>query len=357
MSDEKFMKLALKLARKGMGKVSPNPMVGAVITDEKGKILSVGYHKQYGGPHAEREALSKLEFKAQGAIMYVNLEPCCHWGKTPPCTEAIIASGIKKVVIGTEDVNPLVAKKGIKILKEAGIEVKIDVLKDECLELNKAYFKWIKTHLPYVILKWAQSIDGRIATKKGLSQWISHSGALKYAHKLRAEADAVLVGRGTVQKDDPMLTVRLVKGRNPLRVVLDSSLKLPLNRKVFSPSASTLVFTLSQDERKINLLREKGVEVVVLKNEKEKVPLLEVLKILGERGVANLLVEGGAKIITAFLDENLADEIQVIISPLILGKGIEAVGDLGYIRIDEAIKIKNLKIKKLKEDLIIEGRL
>lgn len=355
--DKRFMAIALRLAKKGIGRVSPNPMVGAVITDQQGNILATGYHRRYGDLHAEREALKRLEWKAPGTIMYVNLEPCCHHGKTPPCTEAIIASGIKEVAIGTLDPNPLVTRKGVEILRGAGVRVKTGILEEECRELNKVYFKWITTGLPYVILKWAQSIDGRIATIRGDSRWISGQEALRYAHRLRARADAVLVGRETVDKDDPQLTVRLVKGRNPLRVILDSNLTLSLDRKAFSTPPSTLVFTLSKDQRKIEALRGRGIEVVVLESHRDQVSLKETLKVLGERGIAHLLVEGGGKVITSFLREKLADEIQAIVAPIILGEGRDAVRDLKCLLIDDSTRLKNMKIKRAGRDLIIGGRL
>ena len=356
-TDEGFMAQALKLARKGAGWVSPNPMVGAVVVDQKGRILARGYHRRYGGLHAEREALKKLDWRAPGATMYVNLEPCCHYGKTPPCTQAIIQGGIRRVVVGTLDPNPLVAGKGVEALRSAGIEVEVGVLEEECRDLNRAFFKWVTTGIPWVVLKWAQSLDGTMATASGHSQWISGPEALKYAHALRAESDAVLVGRETVALDDSRLTVRLVKGRDPLRVVLDTTLSLPLDLKVFSPPPSTLVFTLGGDKGKMEALRERGVEVVVLEGEGRRISLEAVLKELGKRGVTQLLVEGGGGIITSFLRKSLADEIRVIVAPILLGKGRSPVGDLGLERVDQGVKLEKVVYRRLGRDLLVTGRI
>ena len=355
--DERFMALALRLARKGAGWVSPNPMVGAVIVDREGRILAKGYHRRFGGLHAEREALKKLNWKAPGATMYVTLEPCCHYGKTPPCTEAIIQAGIKRVVVGTLDPNPLVAGKGVKILEEAGIQVDTGVLEEACRELNRAFFKWVTTGLPWVLLKWAQSIDGTIATASGHSQWISGPAALKYAHRLRALSDAVLVGRKTAAIDNPRLTVRLMKGKDPLRVVLDTHLSLPLDRELFTTPPPTLIFTLAQDPKKTELLKRRGVEVVVLEGDTGKIPIKSVLEELGRRQVAQLLVEGGGGVITSFLKQGLADEIHVIVAPIILGEGRPPVGNLNLERVDQGIRLDRVTYKKLGRDLLITGRI
>ena len=354
--DEKFMALALALAKKGKGWVSPNPMVGTVVVDQEGCVLARGYHRRYGGLHAEREALKKLGWRALGATMYVNLEPCCHYGKTPPCTEAIIQAGIRRVVVGTLDPNPLVSGKGVETLSAAGIQVEVGVLAQECRELNRAFFKWVTSGFPWVTLKWAQSLDGTMATSLGHSQWISGPEALKYAHGLRAECDAVLVGRETVALDNPQLTVRLVKGKDPLRVVLDTRLSLSLDRKVFSPPPSTLVFTLGGDQDKFRALKDRGVDLVVLEGIQGRIPLEAVLGELGRREVTHLLVEGGGEVITSFLREELADEVRVVVAPILLGKGRLPVGDLGVERVDQGLKLEKVTHRRLGEDILIEGR-
>ena len=347
--------MALALARRGLGRVSPNPMVGAVVVSPDGEILSRGYHRRYGGLHAEREALKRLNWKAPGTTLYVNLEPCCHYGKTPPCTEAIIEAGVSRVVVGMVDPNPLVAGKGIDILRSAGIEVTVGVLEEECRHLNRAFVHFVTTGRPWVLVKWAQSLDGRIAVASGDSQWISCQEALRFAHRLRAQADAVLVGRGTVERDDCQLTVRLVRGENPLRVVVDSRLSLSPERKIFSSEVDTLLYTLVDDEEKIAPFRERGVEVVSLAGAGERVPLTLVLDDLGRRGIANLLVEGGGSVITSILREGLANEVAVVVAPLILGKGVEAVGDLNVQKVAEGLKLSRVERRRFGADLMFRG--
>jgi diaminohydroxyphosphoribosylaminopyrimidine deaminase/5-amino-6-(5-phosphoribosylamino)uracil reductase len=354
--DERFMALALRLARRGTGWVSPNPMVGAVIVDGEGRILAKGCHRRFGDLHAEREALKKLNWKAPGTTMYVTLEPCCHYGKTLPCTEAIIQAGTKRIVVGTLDPNPLVAGKGVKILEEAGIRVDVGVLEEACRDLNRAFFKWVTTGLPWVLLKWAQSIDGTMATASGHSRWISGPEALKYAHRLRAVSDAVLVGRETATMDNPQLTVRLIKGKNPLRVVLDTHLTLPLDRRLFTTPPPTLIFTLEQDLEKTEILKRKGVEVVVLESNTGEIPLKSVLEELSRRQVAQLLVEGGGGVITSFLKQGLADEIHAIAASILLGQGRPPVGNLSLERVDQAIKLEKVTHKRLGRDLLVMGR-
>ncbi len=357
MEDRDFMALALKLARRGAGWVSPNPMVGAVVVDGEGRIMAKGYHRRFGDLHAEREVLKRLNWKAPGATMYVNLEPCCHYGKTPPCTEAIIHAGIKRVVVGTLDPNPLVAGKGIGILRSAGIQVEVGVLEEECRDLNRAFFKWVTTGLPWVILKWAQSLDGSIATASGHSQWISGPQALRHTHRLRAESDAILIGRETAALDNPRLTVRLVKGKNPLRVVLDTSLSLPMDLNLFTTPPPTLIFTSEEKRGKIAALRERGIEVIALRDADGKIPLKAALRELGKKGIAQLLVEGGGKVITSFLKEGLADEIYIFIAPIFLGVGRSPVRDLGLRSVKQAMKLKKVTYKRIGQDLLLRGRL
>jgi diaminohydroxyphosphoribosylaminopyrimidine deaminase/5-amino-6-(5-phosphoribosylamino)uracil reductase len=234
------------------------------VVSPTGEVLAKGYHRNYGALHAEREALKRLGWRAPGASLYVNLEPCCHYGKTPPCTEAIIEAGLARVVVGMVDPNPLVSGKGIEVLRKAGIGVEVGLLEEECRHLNRAFVHFVATNRPWVLVKWAQSLDGRIAVASGDSQWISCRESLRFAHRLRAEADAVMVGRGTVERDDCQLTVRLLKGRNPLRVVVDSKLSLSPDKRVFSPEVPTVLYTVSDDVERMSSFRMKGVEVVVL---------------------------------------------------------------------------------------------
>lgn len=354
--DEYFLQKALRLAERGKGWTSPNPMVGALVLKE-GRIIGKGYHPMFGGSHAEINAIEDAGQEAEGATLYVTLEPCCHYGKTPPCVERIIASGIKRVVIGTIDPNPIVNGRGVEILKQKGIEVRVGVLEQECRRLNRAYFKFITTGLPLVTLKFAQSLDGNIAIKNGQSKWISNERSRKIAHQLRKEHDAVLVGIGTILKDDPQLTVRYIRGRNPYRVILDSRLRIPLGSKVVTDEfvdKTILVTTPKAPDKKIKLLQDRGVRVWVLDpDQRGGVNLHSLLPKLGQMGVTSLLVEGGNEVLTAMMKANLADRVVIFIAPILLGEGIPALGDLGIKRIDEAVRLRNIQLKKIKSDLMV----
>lgn len=360
MNDEYYMQYVLRLARRGRGKVSPNPLVGAVIVKDD-RIIGQGYHKQFGGPHAEINAINNARESIEGAALYVNLEPCCHKGKTPPCVESIVKSKIGKVVIGSIDSNPLVSSKGLNYLQSHGIEVTTGVLKDECRKLNEIFFHYMETGIPFVTVKYAQTLDGRIATATGHSQWISSDTALKYAHELRAEHDAVLVGVGTVMKDNPELTVRHIRGRNPLRIVIDSSLKIPLEAKLLQKPwiAKTLVATTkNEDDPKFRRLADSGVEMATIEADQyNKVDLNKLLKYLALKGISSVLVEGGSKVITTFLINNLVTRLITIIAPKIIGKGIEAVGDLHITDLNCAKNLSFQKIKRTGPDIIIDSRI
>ncbi len=353
--DKVFMKKALSLAKKGAGKVSPNPMVGAVVVKD-GEIISTGYHAYYGGPHAEAVALEKAGEKARGATLYVNLEPCVHFGKTPPCVPRIIDAGIKRVVIATLDPNPLVSGKGVKMLREAGVAVTVGVLEKEAKRLNEAFFKWIKTKIPFVVLKVASTLDGKIATYSGDSKWITSLESRKLVHKYRAFYDAVLVGAGTVLKDNPELTVRLMRGRNPVRVILDSSLRIPLSSKVLAANGRRIVFhseDVSSD--KLERLRDMGVELYAVPGEGKVLDLHEVLRKLGEIGIASVMVEGGREIFSSFLREELADKLIYFIAPKILGGGIGPFDEVELCTIGESIELKDVRVRRVGSDLLVEG--
>ncbi len=359
MPDEDYMKQALKLARKGLGKTSPNPMVGAIIVKDN-QIIGQGYHRRYGGNHAEINAFQSARESLNGATLFVTLEPCCYHGKTPPCVEAIIQNNISKVVIGTLDPNPRVNGRSVAILNQHGIETKVGVLEAECRDLNEAHFKYMTTGLPLVTLKFAQTLDGRIATATGDSKWISSDKFRRLAHQLRATNDAVMVGIDTVLADNPQLTVRLVRGRNPTRVILDSKLRIPLEAKVVRSQemAPTIIATTSQaNEKKLARLREAGIEVLLIQeDESGEVDLRHLLSLLGERGTSSVLVEGGARVITSLLRQNLADKVILAIAPKIIGKGIEAVGELNIKEVSQALKLSFSKIYRVGEDLVIEAR-
>jgi len=353
------MKQALRLARKGRGKTSPNPMVGAVIVKD-GRIIGSGYHHHFGGNHAEIDAFQSATEDVTGATLYVTLEPCCHYGKTPPCVDAIIRHNIGSVVIGTADPNPLVNGKSIEILKQHGIETRVGVLAAECRSLNEAYFKHITTGLPLVTIKFAQSLDGRIATGSGSSRWLASPPSRKLAHQLRAASDAIMVGIGTVLMDDPELTVRLVRGSNPVRVILDSGLSIPWQAKVLAgqETAPTIVATTpGADKNKLRRLQEMGIEVLVTdEDEAGQVDLGQLLKMLGQRGIASVLVEGGAAVITSLLRLKLADRLLIITAPKIMGRGIEAVGELNISDVNQALKLTVERLYRRGEDIIIEAR-
>ena len=362
MSDEFYMQRALRLARRGEQWVSPNPMVGAVIV--KGdRIIGEGYHEQFGGPHAEINALRQAREPVRDAIIYVTLEPCSHHGKTPPCVEALLDRRPARVVIGSSDPNPLVAGRGIAALRRAGIDVTVGVLEQACRELNEKFFKFITTGLPFVTLKFAQTVDGRIASVTGHSRWISSPASRSFAHRLRSTHDAILVGTGTVAADDPELTVRHVKGRNPLRVVVDSRLRLPREAKILQEQekARTIIATTRPAApEKLCQLQEQGLETIFVDgltgtDGSCRVDLTQLLRELGKRQIASVLVEGGSAIITSFLQEKLADRLVIIVAPKILGRGIEAVADLGNQTMDEATRLSFRKVYRRGGDIIIDA--
>jgi len=358
--DEKYMGQALRLARRGLGKVSPNPMVGAVIV-KGGRVIARGYHKFFGGDHAEVNALKHATEDVSEATLYVTLEPCRHWGKTPPCTDAIIKSKIAKVVVGMLDPYPEMRGKSIELLKQHDIETVTGVLEKECRALNEVYLKYTTTGLPFVTVKFAQTLDGRIATAKGDSRWISSPESLKLAHKLRARHDAILAGVNTVIKDNPELTTRLVKGRNPTRIILDSHLRVPLDAKVLTnqEAARTLVVaTAAAPAEKLAALQKMGIEVLLAPPDAEgRVDLKQLLKMLAQRQISSLLVEGGAATITSFLRLDLADKIIAIIAPKLMGTGTDAVGELNITDVSQALKLSFTRIYRSGEDIVVEGKI
>ena len=359
MPDKDYMKRALYLARRGMGKTSPNPMVGAVIV-KSDRIIGEGYYRRFGGKHAEVNAIENAEEDIGRATMYVTLEPCCHYGKTPPCTDAIIAGKISKVVIGMLDPDKRVSGRSVEILREHGIECTVGVLEEECRGLNEAYIKHRSTGLPFVTVKFAQTLDGRIASSTGHSRWISSPASRKLGHKLRTRHDAVLVGIGTVVKDNPQLTVRLVRGRSPLRIVLDSHLRVSLDATVLTEQekAITLIAATTGTSRdRAAAFKNMGIEMLTVPGDTHgDVDLRQLLKILGERNVSSILVEGGAETITSFLRLGLADRLVVFTAPRIMGRGVEAVGELEIKDVAGALKLTFEKVYRSAEDVVIEAR-
>lgn len=363
--DKTFMQRALTLAAKGKGRTSPNPMVGAVIV-KNNKIIASGYHKKAGTPHAEIRALKKAGAKAGGATLYVNLEPCCHTEKkTPPCTRAIIKAGIKKVVTAMIDPNPKVSGRGIRELQNAGIETRAGIMRTEAERLNEEFIKFITKKEPFVILKIAQSLDGKIATAKGESKWITGEDARKYVHKLRNEVDAVLVGIGTVKKDNPSLTCRIKGGRNPFRVIVDSALRLPLNAKVLKhKDGKTIIATISPKkfladyQKKISLLRNRGVQILITKKDKNgMVNLKSLMKELAKLDISSVMIEGGSAINASALSSGIVDKIMMFTASKIIG-GTDAVPSFGgkSLSVLSAAKtLRNTSIKSIGNDILIEG--
>lgn len=352
------MKLALRLARRGLGRTSPNPMVGAVIVKDN-RIIAQGYHQRFGGKHAEVNALENATGDVAGATLYVSLEPCCHYGKTPPCVDAVIRSRIGRVVIGTLDPNPRVNGRSVAMLEQQGVETRVGVLEEACRALNGAHFKYMTTGVPLVTVKFAQTLDGRIATATGSSQWISSPASRRLAHKWRTLNDAVMVGVGTVLTDDPQLNVRLVRGRSPIPVVLDSRLRIPLEAKVLADKepAAVIATTSATDSDKLDALRRMGIEVLIIpQDDRGDVDLRRLLETLGQRGISSVLVEGGAAAITSLLRLGLADRLVAFVAPKLMGKGIETVGELNITDLDQAIKLSFDKIYRSGEDVVIEAR-
>lgn len=347
---EKLMESAFKLAEKGLGYTSPNPPVGAILY-KNGQIISRGYHKRAGKPHAEIEAIHKAGQSAKNSTLIITLEPCSHHGKTPPCADAIISAGIKTVVGAVSDKNPAVAGRGYRRLKTAGVEVINNILRKKALEFYAPYFKFITTGVPFVTLKFAQSIDGRLATKTGHSRWISSPESLKLSHELRAVNDAILIGNNTLRVDNSLLTTRLIKGSNPVRIVLSGSGKIDLGRKIFrDKSAPTYIATSSKATIPgfINTIR--------LKKKGVGLDLNDLLIKLGDMEIVSLLVEGGSGVLTSFLNRKLADRVIACIAPIITGAGIDSIGELGVRNIGKSVLLDELEWKKLGPDLIVSGK-
>ena len=358
MNDEHWMRRALHLAEKGKGRTSPNPMVGAVLI-KNGKVVGEGYHARAGEAHAEILALRQAGEAARGSTLYLNLEPCAHYGRTPPCAPEVIRARVKRAVIGMEDPNPLVRGRGLKRLRRAGLDVEIGILEKECQKLNEFYCKYILTKEPFVILKVAATLDGKIATREGESKWISGETSRRFVHRMRDQVDGVVVGIGTVLKDDPQLTGRIKKGRDPYRIVLDSQLRIPEDARVIgdSPSKTIIATTEWIDKDKIERLENKGVQVLLFDSKQGRVDLRQCLNKLGEMGMMGLLVEGGSRINGSFLDEGLIDKILVFLSPKLIGDGeaLGIFGGSGKATLNEAIPLNEVRLRRLGEDVLIEG--
>lgn len=361
--DATYMKLAIRLAGKGVGWVSPNPMVGAMVVQD-GRIVGRGFHRRVGAAHAEVEALRQAGSAARGADLYVTLEPCNHQGRTPPCTQAILAAGVRRVIIATLDPNPQVEGGGAEYLRSQGVEVEAGLLAEAARRMNEAWFHYMNTGLPWVIGKAACSLDGKIATVTGESQWLTGETARAFGHRLRHQVDAILVGIETALADDPQLTTRLPRGRgkDPIRVVLDSRLRLPLTARLLhlgSPSPTIVACTEAAAPEKVREVERLGAEVVILPQAAGRVSLPGLLTLLGRRQIQSLLVEGGAEVLGSFFDQKLIQMFHFFYAPKFLGgRGARGVlGGHGVDRLKDAHLARDLRLRRLGPDLLLSGRL
>ena len=358
--DIEYMRRAMELAERGVGFTNPNPMVGAVIV-KGGKVIGEGWHERCGEWHAERNAFKNCPGPAEGATMYVTLEPCCHYGKTPPCTEAIIEHGIARVVVGMEDPNPLVAGKGIALLREAGIEVVCGVEEEALREQNRVFLKYISTKLPWVAMKTAMTLDGKIATRTGDSKWITGAEARAYVHELRHRFMAIVVGIGTAVADDPLLNCR-IEGRGvrqPIRVVVDSNARLSLDSQLVKTAGeyrTIVAHTRFAPEESVKALREAGVEMLLCKEKEGLVDVRNLLELLGQSGIDSILLEGGGSLNYTFLAEGLADELYAFIAPKIVG-GMNAktpVEGAGMEKMADAINLELENVLNIGHDVLLK---
>ena len=356
--ERRFMRTALALAARGRGMTSPNPLVGAVVVNG-GRVVGRGYHHRFGMAHAETLALNVAGSRARGGELYVNLEPCAHQGHTPPCVAGIVEAGIEKVFVGIVDPDRRVRGRGIRFLRAHGVKVDVGLLAEEAERLNESYLKWTKTGLPFVALKLCQSLDGRLAAQDGTSRGLGSPEEVAFVHGLRAAYDAVLVGSGTASYDDPRLTVRHAKGRNPHRIVLDSRLGLPLDARVLRVGKGERVVVAAlrrAPRRRVDTLQNNGIEVWLLPAKDGLVSLEALLKKAAQSGVQSILVEGGARVATSLIRERLADKAYIAVAPRILG-GSRGVwpGDVGVKSVGNGIRLKNPTCRRLGDNVMVEG--
>ena len=359
MTDEDYMREALRIARHAEGRTSPNPLVGAVIVRD-GRVIAEGWHRKAGTPHAEIHALRMAGELARGATLYVTLEPCSHYGRTGPCAKAVAEAGIARVVVAMQDPNPKVAGRGMAMLREAGVEVRCGVLAEEAARLNEVFLHWITTGLPFVALKTAMTLDGKIATRTGDSQWITGEPARLRVHELRDMYDAILVGIGTVLHDDPSLTTRLPdrQGKNPLRVVLDSMARTPLSARLLTDGAApTLIaVTARAPQERVAALRQAGAEVLVC-GEGPRVDAQALLKALGEREISSVFVEGGGRVNASLLAAGLVDKVYAFVAPKLVGgrDALTPVEGVGAERLSDAVTLTGLAAETVGEDVLLTG--
>lgn len=359
---EKFMKAALGFAGKGLGKTSPNPAVGAVIA-RRGQVVAAGFHRKAGGAHAEVEALNQLRGTARrGDTLYVTLEPCNHFGRTPPCTQAILEKGIRKVVVGMRDPNPHVTGGGCDYLSGQGVEVVTGVLEEECRRLNEWFVTYVTKGRPFVIAKTALTLDGWTATSTGHSRWVTNERSREWVHRLRHQVDGILVGVGTVMADDPLLNTRLKKGRgkDPVRIIVDTHLRIPVNARVLShPHGSETLIAVSEDvpPRHLDRLKTKGISFLVCPKKEGRIDLIALMDMLGKRSITSVLLEGGATLMGAMIREKLVDKFCIFKAPKILGgsDGRPMALGQGPSKMDQSIPLKDIRIKRFGDDLLITG--
>ena len=352
-SHEYYMRMALSLAQRGTGTTAPNPRVGCVVVKD-GTIVGMGFHRYPGGPHAEVEALSEAGEMAEGATLYVNLEPCTHYGRTPPCCPLIVQSGIKRVFIATKDPFPKVQGKGIEYLSSRGLDVTVGILEKEARWLNRGFFKAYEERRPWITLKAASSLDGNVALEDGSSRWVTGQSSLKRAHLLRAETDAILVGIGTVLRDDPQLTVRMTDGRNPLKIVLDTNLRIPFDAKLFNEGMTLIVTSKDSPSQKVEELISRGVSVLQVPTDSGKLDIKELVFKLPSMEVNYLLVEGGPKILSSFFKAGLYDDMALFYAPKVMGKGIGMFSELSFADMSNVPQVKIKNVRRLGGDLSLE---
>lgn len=349
MVEEKFMRRALKLAVKGQSWTSPNPLVGAVLV-KNGRVIGEGFHKEFGESHAEVNAIDRAGTAAKGSTLLVNLEPCARHGNTPPCTDGIIRAGIKKVVYASNDPSQ---GKSLKILSKAGIEVKAGMLKNEADFLNRKFLFFAKNKLPYTTIKFAASLDGKMATKTYDSKWITNEQARKYARMLRAEHQAVLVGSNTVIRDDPHLGLREKNKKDPVRIVLDSALKTPIDSKVYRDSNAIVFADKNADKTKVEQFQNKNI--AIHQSATDKVEINEVLKDLARQKITSVLVEGGGEVIGSFIDNKMVNEVYAFYAPIIIGGEGRSISGSGVEKVQDSIRIKSSEFKKFGDNFLIHG--
>jgi diaminohydroxyphosphoribosylaminopyrimidine deaminase/5-amino-6-(5-phosphoribosylamino)uracil reductase len=349
-----FMRRAIREAEKGLGRTSPNPAVGAVLV-RNGRVVGCGHHARAGGPHAEVVAIGAAGARARGADIYITLEPCNHWGKTPPCSLAVLQAGVRRVFVGSRDPNPVVNGRGLARLRRSGVEVVTDVLREECDALNAHWFRFITSGRPFVTLKAAVTLDGKIATCCGDSRWVTGPAAREEVHRMRDRADAVLVGAGTARADDPLLTTRLPRGegRDPVRVVLDARLELPRSLQLFHPRSAAPTLVATTVKRPVGF--GPGVEPISCRSAAGRVDLGDLLPKLAERGIAHLLVEGGAEVHESFLAAGFVDRVVVFVAPKILGGGKAWLPGEGPRLMAGALPLDDIEVRRVGDDLVVSG--